>query len=368
MYRILAFVFVLMFAINLFANTSPFVVERVTTDFNSVVYSNGKILCFGNYGIITHSTDDGATWQQTKLNEKYNIYKVIQLNNDLIGITQNAIIKSNDNGKTWEIKEISDTILAISGLEKGSVVLLTKNSLLEYDLNLLEKSNVTIDSNYLAKEMTSLGNSIFLPIQDFKLYTYNFDSNKSNSINLRTTINCSSCMKANSIKTSENKLYLVANNDLYNSTDNGNNWSLKTRGVTNNYLVDSSKVYEISCFKSDKPLSKSTLFSNSKVDLFKFRYDYLNSSGVRSQVNTDTLISKIAFSFSFNMIIKRNSKLFAVGNNNLILTSYDNGLNWTFKSLYNTSYGEFHLKKNNMCKEHEILWCCTIEKYKEIFL
>ena len=86
--------------------TPQYQAERLITDFNGVATNGSNILCYGNYGIITYSLDDGENWKQLNIGDKYSIKKIRAVGNYFYGVTNYSIIKSTNNGLKWKNAEI----------------------------------------------------------------------------------------------------------------------------------------------------------------------------------------------------------------------------------------------------------------------
>lgn len=85
-----------------------FRLERLSTDYNGVVYDGKNVLAYGNYGVITYSTDKGKTWKQISLGEHIEILKILYIKDNLYALTPYSILKSADNPFNWRQRKFFD--------------------------------------------------------------------------------------------------------------------------------------------------------------------------------------------------------------------------------------------------------------------
>lgn len=99
--------------LSLFSQDLPFKTERMITDYNGVTTNGKSILCYGDYGIITYTLNNGTTFQQVNIGDKYSIKSIKTIGSDFVGVTESSLLKSTTNGITWENKKIFDTATII---------------------------------------------------------------------------------------------------------------------------------------------------------------------------------------------------------------------------------------------------------------
>jgi hypothetical protein len=80
-------IFVIYICHSMVAGNLEFVPERMNTDYNGTFISGDNILCYGNHGIITYSTDMGDTWKDIHVGDKYDILKIRENDNKLYAVT-----------------------------------------------------------------------------------------------------------------------------------------------------------------------------------------------------------------------------------------------------------------------------------------
>ncbi|MCX8051129.1 MAG: T9SS type A sorting domain-containing protein [Chlorobi bacterium] len=112
----------------------PYHVERVITDYRGAVGNERVILCYGNYGIVTASYDRGASWQQSCIGDRYDIYRIQRWGNLFLGVHRRGIMWSSDDGRSWRIRELSAELDVLDGYGRDSVMyLLLRDRVLRWD-------------------------------------------------------------------------------------------------------------------------------------------------------------------------------------------------------------------------------------------
>lgn len=85
-------------------NTWELKTSGTTRQLNSIVYANNSLHVVGASGIYLSSTDEGETWVSKTLttNNSNTLYAINKAEDNLFATGNGRIIKSTDNGTTWE--------------------------------------------------------------------------------------------------------------------------------------------------------------------------------------------------------------------------------------------------------------------------
>lgn len=344
-----------LFLISLIINTGHsteklFRIERLITDFNGIVSNGDNIICYGNYGIFTFSSDLGKSWGQQNIGDKYNIKRIKTSGSDFIGITENAFVKSIDNGLNWTVRDVFDTpFLEDMTLLNNTIYILTKNSILlsDIDLNISQNPVLMLEPNSKYSELETDGINLYF-IRDNKfLLKYNIKSQTIDTLDFIKFFNCKLCNSISGLKVYDGIVYIQLNQPSANglnssyflkSSDNGESWEKITGAINNSScykIIDNQIIFM-------KPIIKSDSSYNSFLVNGYFNID---SSDV-IQINSNDNISRhIRYdkSIQYKEFITINENIIvAVGTNKLISISYDFGKSFEFISLFNGFYDNYN--------------------------
>ncbi len=126
-----------------------FEMKRISADFYGSASNGSSILVYGNGGVILRSTDKGNTWEQINLNDSMDIRQIFNINHTYYGNGSIGIIKSFDDGKTWNLHHLGDKIIKIFNY-KGNVLCITRDNVLLVDTNIsiIQKIKINLDWTY----------------------------------------------------------------------------------------------------------------------------------------------------------------------------------------------------------------------------
>lgn len=332
---------------SVYSAEKPFKIERLNSDFNGIVSNGTNIICYGNYGILTFSLDFGKSWKQLNIGDKYNLRRIKTSGFNFIGITDNSLIKSTDNGLSWIIKKVYDTPMFIDmTLFNNSIYILTKNSIILFDTNLNTSQNplLILDTNSKYSEIETDGNNLYF-IRDHKfLLNYNLSNQTLETTNLIKNFNCIYCTSVSGIKAKDGMVYILLNQTsadglknvsyLLKSSDRGKSWHKLTEQIHNIscYNIINNQIFFL------KPIH----ISDSSYNSFLENGYFLIDSSYFSQINViDNISRHIRFDNSIqykDFITINKNVIVAVGTNKMISVSNDGGKSFEFKSIFNGFY------------------------------
>lgn len=341
---------------------SKFKIERIGTDYNGVIENKGRIIAYGNYGVITFSDNFGETWTQINLGEFNHIFKIIKDEKEnLYALCTNSILFSSDNGNNWK-QRIIDSNITISdfAIKEKSIFLLVENKIL-----VCENFNGIINLFLEFDEMTLLQKCLFVDkylfvvdlnnlIFRIDIYTKNIDT-----IDISSKIDISPFTNIERVKEFGKEIYLVLKSPnsysprfienyqhcVIKTKDFGNTWEILTRRlpVTFDFLVNNdSTISTLSPYLASgdyfglsySKIRKDSLSKHNQDTSQNVYFPYFSSYG-----------TSVVFNYYFITGLTRcesnDSIIAAVGNNKVILVSKDNGKTWVLKSFFRPLYQPF---------------------------
>lgn len=358
------FLFFFLFIIHnyLFADKLEFFAEKLITDYKGIAANGSVVLCYGDYGIITYSTNNGDNWRQLSLGPEHSIKKIISFGKTFYGVTDKSLIKSFNDVFSWSIVKYDETPEIISmDIKNDKIYILTKENILTTNLQ-LEKPKLFASLNPDSTYSSIVTDDEFLYVIEgndnilkFKLS----DGSLEKKINIRDLNFAKKFWYLSNLKVIENEIYSIIeverlvimpvgtdkynyNNILIKSTDKGATWIMVSDSLkgTSCYNKINGDIY----FIASKPQS-----SRMKIDFKKI------VTGSNSPViinGLDGIEREIYFNnyedeYKLSEIIKLTDNVWlAAGNNKLILKTVNAGENWQIVSFFKTFYVD-NLETNN---------------------
>lgn len=323
-----------------------FRLERLSTDYNGVVYDGKNVLAYGNYGVITYSTDKGKTWKQISLGEHIEILKILYIKDNLYALTPYSILKSADNPFNWRQRKFFDEPnLRDIAFDEKYIYLASTNAIYrtELDLNGELETIVLFDEFSSINEMVYIKNYLFCIDGNYFLYRINLQTNAIDTIDLHQTVLRleTNVRNLSHIKVYDSTLYVLAesiyqNNSkmkqpeyadhnirhcLIKSENLGSDWKIVTRNIrlTKEYQIFDGLVY----FLTQKGIKDSL---NSSY-YYTIRYYKINPDGNEEEINKEAILDyripiftggfvdvTVPNTFGVNMFVRiENNTLIAVG-------------------------------------------------------
>jgi hypothetical protein len=344
----------------------PFKLERISADYNGVAYNGRTIVAYGNYGLITYSTDLGNSWRQISLGDEMNILKIITLDTVFYGLTPFSILKSTDNGMNWLQKPLNlESALRDFAFGGNYFYLISENKIFRIDTSLEKQPELIQEFEFATlSEIVYLENHLFCIDSKYYIFKINLETNEVTTIDVHQGIlqNTNFVRDISHLKAFGTNLYLLAENVQQNNpqytqpeyadnnirhyllktTDLGENWELVTSNIrlTKEYQVFNDTVY----FLTQKGIRKAP----GSGYFYTIRYFKIASNGEEEEINKEELLDRfipiymgspldvsVPSRFRVNMFIKiDDEKIVAVGPNKTILFSKNNGLNWQLVSYF----------------------------------
>ncbi len=343
--------------ITVFSQELPFKVERMITDYRGVVTNGKNILCYGDYGIITHTLDFGKTFKQLNIGDKHNIKCIKVVGDDFVGITDNSLVKSTTNGLTWEIKEVfgSSRIIDMVLYDK-TMYLLTPTGVYTADnnLNVSVVPIVSLDSNSEYNDLETDDKDMYIIYMKKYLIHYSTVSNQFDTTDIIKVADpsCGNCKNISNLKLDGNTIYTLINStnngarvdssqQIVKSDNKGVTWKSQFGLIKNGcYIIIDTEL----CIFQPRPLNaeNSILLGMEyfKIDTSKYIYSSADATIINDKDSIDRTIyysnsdpSKFKEAIAIN-----NDTLIAVGSKGMILMSYNGGKNWEVKSFFNAYF------------------------------
>lgn len=358
MKSLLLVVFILASLTFLSAQEAPFKVERMITDYHGVTTNGKNILCYGDYGIITYTLDFGKTFKQLSIGDRYSIKGIAAIGSDFVGFTETALLKSSDNGMTWQIKELPDVQRIIDmTVVNSTLYLLTPKGVFEADrnLNLSSIPLLTLDSTAEYSEIATDGKDMYIIHNKRNLIHYTMETKQFETTDVLKLVvpSCANCTNIADVKLSGTTVYVLINSVYSGAGIDSAQQIIKsdTKGKTWKPLT--WRILQRGCYKATKneleyiAPSGLNVINTSYIRTEYIRIDtsiYVNTPADYTVVNaSDSIERTITYSGSdptiYQEIININADtLIAVGNKKLISMSYNGGKNWEMKSYFNGNF------------------------------
>lgn len=365
------FAFIILSA-SLSSKDVPFKAERMITDFNGIVTNGNNTIAYGNYGIMTYSLDMGQTWKQQNIGDGHSIKKMITVEDDFIGITNLALIKSTDNGMTWRMNDLSDEAKLINFTAvDNSLYILTNNSILksDFDLSVQLEPIFELEENSDYSELKSDGKNLYFIKNNRLLQIYDIEKNELTSVDLINDMDCSSCTSINDIQTSDKMVYIKRIRKptdtefpyVLSSSDNGQTWKNTELLIRPNaaYKIVNNKIQYFTPIRPESPFN-SGYFINGfyRVDSIDIELD----TNYITRINTEEKIERRTRTLEYTDFAVSGNNIIAVGNSKLISVSSNGGKTFEFKSNLKNNYeSEFQV---NILSDSLMYYILGYEFYK----
>ncbi len=328
-------------------------VERLITDYRGCS-SNGKsILCYGDYGIITHTDDFGATWKQTNIGDKQHIKKILTKDNQYFGATGSSLINSTNNGYNWTVKQLDlEYDITDATLAGNDVYLLSKSGI--YAINIIEQNNFKkvfdLDTNNRYSQVEADDVNLWIIYNDRYILHYDIISGKADTTDLFKIINLPKDLQANSklsnMKIEGDNLYVGLNHGgtssykILQSNDKEKTWNIISPSIAKGgcYQIINNKVYVLRDTRFSLPNERSLLKTEYiTIDSSHFSLDstYETIINPNDSIEYRLLALSDIYDSQYKSILRINSDtMIGVGKNKLIAMTYNGGKNWKFISYY----------------------------------
>ncbi|GAB1430476.1 hypothetical protein MASR2M18_13090 [Ignavibacteria bacterium] len=341
---------VFLLAIPLWAQEVTFRTERLITDYRGIAFNGSAVLCYGDYGIITRSTDFGATWSQISLGDKHSIKRIFATGNEFIGVTDYSLIFSQKNGAFWDIVDVSTTpdIIDIT-IYGDSTYILTKSNVLSVKNDQTIKQFLTLDSNLNYGEIHIDETGTWITCNDTLLIRYNASKLSFDTVYVAAHIPPANKAYPNIIhglRNNEGTLTFTVSNDyttysydkILQTFNKGETWETFFPGAVYNgscsHIVNNERYYI-------RP--KSQYIPDEANDLLAIDYIKADTSHYSADTSYITVINPLdsaklqlsmsRYSFYFQEILALTpDTIIAVGKDKCIAMSYDSGKTWNFLS------------------------------------
>jgi len=326
MKKLLFILFFLNF-LTIYSKESLFEFERFSTNFKGIAFNQNSLIVYGESGVLLKSSDKGKTWKQKNVDKnELSINKIVRKGNDYYGIlSKDFIIRSKYDGENWtKVKPESNVSFNDLALNEEFLFVLSDSSVLLYDYSYNKVKTINFYTATKASEVLELDNHLFVSADSGKLIDFDI----SNGFNPRTIdftelALCNGCTNPSQMKTENGNIYLTLGSDLVVSTDKGITWTKADNGIYC-YSIRNSACFSL--------VSNFDYFRNISFPMF-----YKSSLGKKERVNSD-YISRYVYTMFYNSLeFISDDTLIAVGNDKLIMMSYNGGKNWEYISNINVT-------------------------------
>jgi hypothetical protein len=327
------------------------VAQRMITDYRGVATNGRTVVAYGDYGIITTTRDYGKTWSQTSIGDKHKIKRIFSIGNDFIGVTDHTLIKSTDDGKTWEKapEPFESPEIVDVALQGNTLYVLTLYAVWTADMD-MQLSPQPVMEIQDGSTITVDGENLYI-VTNFTFLTHYSLSLKTSTVSeITKKLNPNSLGRyVSDVRVIGNTLYALLNDNkgesfgylehLIYSGDSGQTWSYNAYNLQegNTYLSKDGKMY----FR--RANQTSGIYS-----AYYYRLDSTDNTMWRSYFTVindkDTPERNIAPApngYTGIATIGRDTMI-AVGMNKLISISYDGGRLWQLRSFFSANQTPYY--------------------------
>lgn len=344
-----------------------FRLERLSTDYNGVVYDGRTVLAYGKYGVITYSTNQGETWEQISIGDSLDILKVVTIDGNFYALTPYSLLKSTGNVLNWKQRTFFDEPkFKDFTFDDKFLYLATENVVYRIDLGWTGELETLFEFDEFSSlsEIVYLNSFLFCIDMNYFILRLNLQSKEIDTIDIHQTIlrNVTEVRNISHLKVYGSTLYLLVesidqnnpqltqpeNADRYirhyllKSDDEGNSWEVATRNIrlSKEYQLLDGIIYFLT--------HKGTRDTTTNEYYYTVRYFKINPDGNEEEINKSDLLTyripifvggntyvSVPNTFRVNMFVRTdNGTLIAVGPNKTILKSKNDGQNWDLISYF----------------------------------
>ncbi len=218
------------------SNGKSEVLERIPfgMDFQGIIARNDTIIAYGSNDIMFMRAEEGAPWETRTVFRKGSIVAMFWENNRLTAFTDlgDAAV-SEDNGRTWSIKHITDdTLIAVTGLP-GGYCARTKYKLFtmdnefnfQHEYALISKYNFSTWPFYptvpwlYRYSLACFRDQIIAETDYAKYIVFDLELNPVDTVSFSKLKLCTTCNNKLQMRTYGDYLYIVVDNRLFRTKD-----------------------------------------------------------------------------------------------------------------------------------------------------
>lgn len=306
---------------------------RLTTTLLGSAYNGNTLLAYGEGGVILRTTDRGETWSQIQLPDSLHILFITSIGQRFVGLCHRYFgIVSDDDGQTWHFIPLDDTAEYWVAKEfSNQIVALSTNHITFFDQSLRRHSTLPLvpaDSG-----RTFAINERFIVYSPSKgvLAIVDRQQQTTRLVNL-SSVGCDMCSDIRCITFhDQERVYFLSNRENYIV-----GFNVVTQMVEDTLSIRLNSYY----WPRGQLLSyNGTLYlfhtlnqtNNYQLDsIFYLRYNRQDKS--LTQLNQSPLERYLFGSSPYNIRAYNDSLLIVVGQEKLILASYDGGRHWKMLS------------------------------------
>ncbi len=307
-----------------------FELQRINENYFGVTGDSQNIIIFGDSGDILRTTDSCKTWGKIHIADAHYIMDIIQ-SGYLYGVLdKNYVIKSYDNGKTWEKSFIGNYKFHRIKFYQNNLYCLAESKIIvcntllektkEYDIQI---GNINGNPSKMSRkdqyDFEIINDKIYYVSDTTELTEIDIQTNKTRKINLENFGNIIRNDVPENLFRIKDKLYFTISTDLYSFSDDKLMLVQKEKNLCI-WTTQNNDIFYLN----------STFFTFKNSDSISFNKIIPGSNPQKINNNlNDRYISKCSFKaikfLTDDMII-------AVGMSKLIYISFNQGKNWMLVS------------------------------------
>ncbi|MGA2296502.1 MAG: T9SS type A sorting domain-containing protein [FCB group bacterium] len=320
---------------------------RAYTNYIGSAYNGYSILVYGEGGIIVRSLDGGEKWRQTNLDDAFKIMSITNIGQSYFGVfDKQYIIKSNDDGATWQKSDFGDSTFFYKIMASGgNLYCMSKSNVILCDQNLNKIKDYHFDTDTSYYNFTITSNNLIYSGGHGKLGIINLQNDSLMILNLHDLGICINCPIITNLFSDNNLTYFQLNNDCY-QYDGKIIQSIYSPINFGCYTANNNEIFEL--------YNTSNLIYNLD-SLYFLKIDKQTKQVIQfKEPGNDRYISNLSFN---DIKFLTQDTIIAVGHDKLIYMSFNRGKNWQLKS---------HLSLNGIIKRNDDLHSFSVQPYAKL--
>ena len=341
--------------------------ERMMTDFKGLAYNGENVVAYGDYGIITYSTDLGKSWDQVNIGDKHNLLNMWVVDSNFIATSNTAYVKS-ENGIDWEVSEFDAEVKIKSAcvIDK-EIYALSSDGLYALDESKKFTKIFNIYSDDSINNIKAKDKNIYYISNNINLLRFNVETKKLDSLLTSESDFYSDFYNAcRNLGIINNNIYIekynigLNNGNIMFSTDSGQTWTAFKFNLSKYaHFISGSSLY----YLSTKSIKYQEIYQDTNV-----LNSNINFPNLKKIIDTDSSVSVTDSNFYYKtifpnisfsrddineMVCINDSIIVAVGKDKTIMLSNDLGKTFEYVSnasfsLSSSSPAFFYFDKNDI--------------------
>ncbi len=346
----------------MFAEMPEIAPQRMVTDYIGIAYNDDIILCYGNFGIITYTTDLGKTWGRINIGDKHNIRKI--LNNDDYFVAHSGYSYFiSENGIEWDEYTYTETNVPEEiAVGNKNIFIKNNNKIYKSDFEMNFQEFLSLDNNTY-DNLIFKDDELFFLKNEKSIIKIDIQSKEINTITVDFNEEYELYSMIDTMYLFDSRIYCRFNNesgkrDIYEYENTNDSFEMihEKPPINEPFIVDNRTLFKVKNFIKNKH-NEIQYFSPFFPVIEKGKnlddYEVVSDTSDYIYKNSRLFANSFLPLFSYNDLKKINDSTFiTVGDNSLIAISKDKGKTLKpqsyIQSYSRTALSPFFTDRNNI--------------------